>query len=434
MKGRFITFFVLPFVLLLLGGTDAAPKSSSKSYRLGKDVIKDPATGQLLVPSTACVNIGAACATAAAPDPALIPRQGAIVQRPRFPYGERKIRGVNLGGWFVLEPWVTPSIFNQTGNDLIVDEWTYGAYQPREVAQPIIERHWDTWITEEDFAAIADTGLNHVRIPIPYWSVPTANTSTAPFLSGSWSRLLRAVSWASKYDLSVIIDIHGAPGSQNGYDNSGQRLDHPQWQTAPENVEHTRQVFSVLLNEFGNFDKWGGTVGAIEALNEPAGFLPDVLPVMNQYWHDTYGILRDFRMRRGTESAEGTVDPNEIKMVIMDGFTGVQNYNGFLASPQAEGVMMDTHNYQIFNPDQIRIPLPEHPGQACAIGANTASNALGGLWTFVGEWSASPTDCTPWINGRFIGSDWVAAVEGRTCDGLTGAWQTFSDDFRNLLA
>ncbi|KIO32688.1 glycoside hydrolase family 5 protein [Tulasnella calospora MUT 4182] len=433
MKGNFVGFFVL-FFILFLGGTDATRKSSSKTCRLKKDVPTVPAAGQQsLAPSTACVN-GAACAAAPAPSSGVTPGRGAVVQRPRFPYGEQKIRGVNLGGWFVLEPWVNPSMFNQTGKDFIVDEWTYGYYQTRDVAQSIIEHHWDTWITEDDFEAIAQAGLNHVRIPMPYWSVPTANTSTMPFLSGSWSRLLRAVSWASKYDLSVIIDIHGAPGSQNGYDNSGLRLDSPQWQTAPENVNRTLQVFSVLLNEFGNFDKWGGTVGAIEALNEPAAFLPDVLPVTNQYWHDTYGILRDLRIGKGTESADGTVDPNEIKMVIMDGFIGVQNYKGFLAPPQAEGVMMDTHCYQIFNPDQLMLSQPDHITQACAIGANTATDAVGGLWTFVGEWSASPTDCTPWINGRFIGSDWVTAVEGRTCDGLTGAWQTFSDDFKDFLA
>jgi len=33
--------------------------------------------------------------------------------------------------------------------------------------------------------------------------------------------LIRAVQWASELGLSVVIDLHGAPGSQNGQDNSG---------------------------------------------------------------------------------------------------------------------------------------------------------------------------------------------------------------------
>lgn len=179
------------------------------------------------------------------------------------------------------------------------------------------------------------------RIPMPFWSVPTSNTSTGPYITGSWPRLLRAVSWASKYDISVIIDIHGAPGSQNGYDNSGQKMGYPQWQTSPNNVNHTLQVFQALLAEFSQ-NKWGGTVGAIEALNEPAGFYPDVLAATNQYWKDGYNILADIRLAKGSQSSNGTVDPDEIKMAIMDGFQGVQNYQGFLTPPTSQGVIMDT--------------------------------------------------------------------------------------------
>lgn len=29
----------------------------------------------------------------------------------KFNFGGDKVRGVNLGGWFVLEPWITPSLF-----------------------------------------------------------------------------------------------------------------------------------------------------------------------------------------------------------------------------------------------------------------------------------------------------------------------------------
>lgn len=30
--------------------------------------------------------------------------------------------------------------------------------------------------------------------------------------------------WAQKYDLTILIDIHGIKDSQNGFDNSGQSL------------------------------------------------------------------------------------------------------------------------------------------------------------------------------------------------------------------
>ena len=36
-----------------------------------------------------------------------------------FDFGATKIRGVNLGGWFVLEPWITPSIFEATPDNVV---------------------------------------------------------------------------------------------------------------------------------------------------------------------------------------------------------------------------------------------------------------------------------------------------------------------------
>lgn len=32
---------------------------------------------------------------------------------PPFNYGTDKVRGVNLGGWLVAEPWITPSLFDE---------------------------------------------------------------------------------------------------------------------------------------------------------------------------------------------------------------------------------------------------------------------------------------------------------------------------------
>lgn len=60
------------------------------------------------------------------------------------------------------------------------------------------------------------------RIPLGYWSVPltsadtNGSTSTAPYVTGAWPYLLKALNWAKDHNIYVILDIHGAPGSQNG--------------------------------------------------------------------------------------------------------------------------------------------------------------------------------------------------------------------------
>ena len=57
-----------------------------------------------------------------------------------------------------MQPWITPSLFDNTSNPAIVDEWTFGLYQDRGSAQAILTQHWNTWITESDFQEIAAAG------------------------------------------------------------------------------------------------------------------------------------------------------------------------------------------------------------------------------------------------------------------------------------
>ena len=80
----------------------------------------------------------------------------------------------------------------------------------------IIRRHRETFITEADFAWIAEHGLDLVRLPVGHWAVREA----PPYLS-SVDLLDAAMDWAQTYGLKVLLDLHGATGSQNGRDHSG---------------------------------------------------------------------------------------------------------------------------------------------------------------------------------------------------------------------
>lgn len=85
-----------------------------------------------------------------------------------------------------------------------------------EVDASILLVYRDTYITENDIALIKSYGLNHVRIPIGHWSLN--KNSTEPYPVGAYPYLKKAVAWCQKYGLKVVLDLHGAPGSQNGYD------------------------------------------------------------------------------------------------------------------------------------------------------------------------------------------------------------------------
>lgn len=77
---------------------------------------------------------------------------------------KERIRGVNLSGWFILEPWVTPSLFAATGatNETELQQVLGSAeYSER------LRRHYETFVSEFDFNRMAAIGFNAVRLPVP---------------------------------------------------------------------------------------------------------------------------------------------------------------------------------------------------------------------------------------------------------------------------
>jgi aryl-phospho-beta-D-glucosidase BglC (GH1 family) len=64
------------------------------------------------------------------------------------------IRGVNLGGWLVLEPWMNWELVGNTG---AVDQWSF---DQTSNAQSALQSHWQSWFGEADMAKIASWGLN----------------------------------------------------------------------------------------------------------------------------------------------------------------------------------------------------------------------------------------------------------------------------------
>lgn len=123
---------------------------------------------------------------------------------------------------FVTEPFIVPALYEQYTNGSggrSVDEYTLSQNMGDQVAT-IMEEHYDTFITEEDFMLMADAGLNWIRLPIGFWALETLEGE--PFLEAvSWKYIVRALGWARKYGLRVKLDLHASPGSANGWNHSG---------------------------------------------------------------------------------------------------------------------------------------------------------------------------------------------------------------------
>lgn len=161
------------------------------------------------------------------------------------------------------------------------------------------------------YTSCSSLDLFMLSIPIGYWSIPLTSsdtnqtTSVGPYIPGAWPFFLQALTWAQSHSINVIVDLHGAPGSQNGFDNSGQRTNNPVWGSNPANVSRTLDIIRFLAKNVGD------RVAVIELLNEPAGFTSgEFADAVRGYWSDGYDAVRS--------EAGGAV-----KVMIGDAFLGV---------------------------------------------------------------------------------------------------------------
>ncbi|KAF3917755.1 hypothetical protein ABW20_dc0101918 [Dactylellina cionopaga] len=311
-----------------------------------------------------------------------------------FEYGKTPMRGVNIGGWLLLEPFITPSFFNKYDLSLgVVDEYTLSAHLGAKQTAQTMEKHYATFVTEQTFKDVAAAGLDHVRIPYPYWIVTPE--SDDPYLPNvGWRYLLRGIEWARKYGLRVKLDLHSVQGGQNGWNHSGRQgvLGWLNGTDGTANADKSLKMHGQLSTFFAQ-PRYKNVITLYGLVNEPRMTALPLNAVLN-WTANAYELVR----------ANGL----NAKIVFGDGFLGLENWKGRLAG--YEGLVLDVHQYVIFNIGQI---AQTHTGKlqfACSGwgAAMTASNdpTTGFGPSMVGEFGQADTDCVPYLNNVGAGSRW----------------------------
>lgn len=285
----------------------------------------------------------------------------------------KKLRGVNLGGWLVLEKWMTPSVFEGLN---ATDETTY-CVELGAVAETRLKHHWQTFITRDDFAWLASIGINAVRIPIGHWifgaNYPyhrTYGEYQYPFVVGGTTILDQAFQWAEDLGLVIILDLHAAPGCQNGFDNGGIK-DVCEWHTDESYINHSLWVLEQLAERYHGRPALHG----IEVLNEPRWDVDTDL--LKKYNTDGYRRIRQY------------CKPEDTAVVFHDGFRSYQEYLGFMKEPEFDNVVFDIHRYQCFAREDIDADIYQHVTKTVVEWKQEADGIIQEMqqWTYVGEWS-----------------------------------------------
>jgi glucan 1,3-beta-glucosidase len=220
-------------------------------------------------------------------------------------------------------------------------------------------------------------GVNAVRLPLGHWIFGppypyhrTYGGARQPFVEGGIEIVDQVMDWAQEFGLNVLLDLHAAPGCQNGFDNGGIK-DVCEWHTSEEYLAHSVEVLGRLAARYRGHPALYG----IEVVNEPR-------------WDVPTDILKDYT-RRGYEAIRAHCSAADAAVVFHDGFRTHQEYLGCMQSPQFENVIFDVHRYQCFNREDLDMDINGHiekAGVQWMREADEIQRALG-LRAISGEWS-----------------------------------------------
>lgn len=296
-----------------------------------------------------------------------------------------RIRGVNLGEWLVLERWMDPSIFDGT---TARDEDNLCRQLDVETKLGRFRRHRDSFIVESDFAFIKDRGLDSVRLPIPHFVFGDDADFCSPYV-GCLEYVDKCFDLAEKYGLSVLIDMHTAPDSQNGYDNGG-ICAICKWHQKPGNITRLIDVLSMLADRYGRRKSLLG----IELLNEPAA---EETWQRNKRFYEAHDkerakgscsvpieVLFDFYTRAYEDIRR--IMPEEKYIVFHDGFR-LNMIKTFIKESAFRNVILDTHPYLEMEGVTETTSTMNHLHRVLVDWQNSINECQKYVPVMIGEWS-----------------------------------------------
>lgn len=300
------------------------------------------------------------------------------------------MKGINLGGWLILEKWITPSLFEGT---TARDEWSLAGELGYDEALKRLDRHRGIFITEADIAWIASRGFDYIRVPIGYWVF-----GDDPNYIGCVTYLDAVFVWAERYGLKVVISLHGAPGAQNASDHSGSgRQGYVNWHLSQDHIVETLIVLRRITRRY----KDSSALYGIGVLNEPGSDIS--LYLLSLFYKEAYRTIRE--------------ESSTVKIIVSDSFQPERMVN-ILQRRKLDDVMIDMHLYQVFGTDRY-LSFDEHIKKVAVEWLRLLESISRYHPVMVGEWSAALDLMT------FKGQDAVLTA-GRILEYFLAQQETFA--------
>lgn len=288
-----------------------------------------------------------------------------------------RIRGVNLSGWFIPEPWVTPSLFAATGAS---NETELQAALGATTYNEHVRQHYETFISEDDFRRMSAIGLNAVRLQIPWYAFGSQGESEIYIPVVDY--IDRAFEWSEKYGMSVLLDLATVPGGQgDSNDTASTPRSTADWHSSANGRHIALSVLERLATRYGSRPN----VLGIELLDSP------IMSVRKNIFTMTEGIpshyLRNF-YRDAYELVRMHMDEDKMVVFSASGHPGAWKH--FMRGSQYANVCMDVHLYHYRDETAQDITGPRGLSSAIARNRRLIHEARqAGFPVIVGEWSGA---------------------------------------------
>lgn len=245
------------------------------------------------------------------------------------------LKGVGLGNWLLPEGYMW--LFEEGGD------------RPRRIEKLISNmigeeaaaNFWKSWranyITEADIQRIAELGYNSVR-PALNSRLFISEEKDHEFIEEGFLLLDQLIEWCRKYQIYVIIDMHGAPGGQTGTNIDDSRNNVPELFVEM----HNKDLLEALWVRIAERYKDEPTVAAYDLINEP---LPESTGAADKYKDQLVPLYK--RLIKAIRKVD------QKHMLTIEGYEWSNNWSLF-DEPLDDNAFYQFHYYCWDRPDKLK--------------------------------------------------------------------------------
>jgi len=172
------------------------------------------------------------------------------------------LRGVNVGGWLLIEPWMCPMDRSGLKDEFSARDLLEQRFGARGAAE-LLETYREHWFTAADLDRIAGLGMNLIRVPFSYRNLQSED---GKWLPGGFDRLDWVVAEAAKRGIYTILDLHGAPGGQTKGESTGRVRKRAELWHDEAHLERSVAIWRAVAARY----RGNPAVAAYDLLNEPS--------------------------------------------------------------------------------------------------------------------------------------------------------------------